>query len=229
MTTEIPILIPVKEYSERCNKKNYALLPYTAKYIHSQSMADSTTVITDSIELMELAESLGLNSYLEVRDSYQDELVSCWNFAKAKDVELFFLCPATQPFRRDNLLQQMKQLFEDEQMKRDFITTLSSIQDRQLFFVRETKTGYQFKYNSKNRKGNSCKTEYMIDGVLYLIKTSFLKKVITADDANESFWNGDFTCIKNEAPFMDIDTKEDLEQFRFLKQYFKNSFAHRIL
>ena len=58
MTTKIPVLIPVKEYSERCNKKNYALLPYTAKWLHAQDLADSAWVITDSTGLMELAESL---------------------------------------------------------------------------------------------------------------------------------------------------------------------------
>jgi hypothetical protein len=43
----------------------------------------------------------------------------------------------------------------------------------------------------------------MIDGALYLIKTAFLQNIINAADANETFWKGNFTCIKNEAPFLD--------------------------
>ena len=60
----------------------------------------------------------------------------------------------------------------------------------------------------------------MIDGVLYLIKTSFLKTVINSENANETFWNGRFTCVENEAPFMDIDTRDDMNKFQFLKKYF---------
>ena len=224
MTTKVPILIPVKGYSERCNRKNNALLPYTAKYIHANNMADVTTVITDSIELIELAESLGLNSFLEVREPLQDELISCWNFAEANGIGLFFLCPATQPFKSDNLLHQMKQLFEKEHREINFITTVSTVQDRRLFFMEKKRSSYHFKQESKNRKGNNCPVEYMIDGVLYLIKTSFLKTVINSADANETFWKGNFTCVKNEAPFLDIDTMDDMAQFEFLRQYFKNPF-----
>lgn len=228
MIIEIPILIPVKGYSERCHKKNYALLPYTAKYIHAQAMTNSTTIITDSVELMDLAKSLGLNSHMEVRDPNQDELTSCWNFAQTNNIDLFFLCPVTQPFRSPNLMDQMRQLFQN-QKRWDFITTVSAVQDRRIFFVRKVADEYRFKYISKNRKGSDCQTEYMIDGVLYLIRTSFLKGVINTIDANERFWKGEFTCIKNEAPFMDVDTKDDMVQFEFLKQYFKKSFAYPML
>jgi pseudaminic acid cytidylyltransferase len=60
----------------------------------------------------------------------------------------------------------------------------------------------------------------MIDGALYLIKTSFLKTVIKSKDQNETFWNGKFTCIENEVPFMDIDTEYDMQKFDFLREYF---------
>jgi pseudaminic acid cytidylyltransferase len=66
----------------------------------------------------------------------------------------------------------------------------------------------------------------MIDGVLYLIRTSFLKSIINAVNSNETFWQGKFTCIKNETPFMDIDTQDDIRQFDFLKQYFKKYCAY---
>lgn len=220
MTTEIPILIPVKEYSERCKKKNYALLPYTANWLHAQGMADNAFVIADSPGLMELAESLHLNAYLERREPGQDELTSCRNFAEQNNIELFYLCPATQPFRSSKLLQQMKDIFEQEEERLDFITTVSAVQDRSLFFVEKQESGFGFKHFSKTRKGSDCNSEYMIDGVLYLIRTSFLKQVINAENANEAFWKGNFTCIENEAPFMDIDTRGDMDKFQFLQTYF---------
>lgn len=223
MMSEIIILIPVKEHSQRCYKKNYTLLPYTANYLHEEALADRACVITDSVGLVELASSLELKTYLELRDPKQDELTSCYNYAVNNNIEEFFLCPATQPFKGDNLFQQMIELFGKENNKLDFITTVSEVQDRKLFFVNKTKTGYQFSHKMKNRKGSDCKTKYMIDGVLYLIKTSFLKAVMKAEDINEAFWKGKFNCIKNEAPFMDIDTMEDLRKFGYLKKYFFNS------
>ncbi len=34
------------------------------------------------------------------------------------------------------------------------------------------------------------------------------------------FFKRNFTCIKNESPFMDIGTQENMRQFEFLKTYF---------
>ena len=228
MTTKIPVLIPVKEYSERCNKKNYALLPYTAKWLHAQDLADSAWVITDSTGLMELAESLNLKAHLENREPGQDELTSCWNFAEQNNIALFYLCPTTQPFRSRHLLQQMNELFIKEMESWDFITTVSAVQERSLYFVERKGKGYGFRHFSKTRKGSDCSTEYMIDGVLYLIKTSFLKTVINSENANETFWNGRFTCVENEAPFMDIDTRDDMNKFQFLKNILANMNLFRL-
>lgn len=226
MTTDIPILIPIKGYSERCNRKNHALLPYTARYIHNLELSQSTTVITDSIELMKLAENLGLNVFLEIREPNQDELKSCWNFANANDIELFLLCPATQPFRSENLMKEMLQLIDKGIGGLDFITTISKVQNRSIFFLNKKNGEYSFKFVTRNRKGSNCNTELMIDGTLYLIKTEFLKKVIHSPDPNEYFWNGNFSCVENEAPFMDIDTRNDMQQFEFLRQYFKEEIPY---
>lgn len=228
MTTEIPILIPVKEYSERCNKENYALLPYTAKWLHAQDLADAACVITDSPGLMEMAGSLSLKSHLEIRKAGQDELTSCWNFARQNSIELFYLCPVTQPFRSSKLLQQMKDMFTREGEHWDFITTVSSVQDRGLYFIKKIKTEYLFRHESKTRKGCDCNTEYMIDGALYLIRTSFLETVMNAENTNEIFWKGKFTCVENEAPFMDIDTQDDMNKFRFLQNNFEESAPSRV-
>lgn len=51
---------------------------------------------------------------------------------------------------------------------------------------------------------------------MYLIKRSFLEDVVSSKDTNAAFWGGRFSCVKNQAPFLDIDTLEDLEKFRFI-------------
>jgi len=47
----------------------------------------------------------------------------------------------------------------------------------------------------------------MIDGAAYLIRKSFINRV----NNNEDFWNGNFKTVLNKAPFLDIDTLEDIE------------------
>jgi len=220
MTSKIPILIPIKEHSKRCQKKNYSLLPYTANYLLNLGLNEMACVITDSKGLRELAIELNLKSHLEVRNLQQDELTSCWNYAISKNFDAFFLCPVTQPFRSNNLIFRMLDLFEKEFDKWDFITTVSTVQDRSQYFIYTIGNNYCFVNESKNRKGNDCKNVSMIDGALYLIKTSFLKTVIKSKDQNETFWNGKFTCIENEVPFMDIDTEYDMQKFDFLREYF---------
>ena len=60
----------------------------------------------------------------------------------------------------------------------------------------------------------------MVDGAFYLIKTEFIQKVALSDNSNATFWNGRFQCVKNNTPFMDIDTVEDMKKFEYLKFYF---------
>ena len=62
----------------------------------------------------------------------------------------------------------------------------------------------------------------MIDGAIYLIKTSFIKNVVKSGSTNSTFWNGRFRCIKNNAPFMDVDTTNDMENIKLLKFYLHN-------
>lgn len=220
MIADIPILIPIKEYSERCLRKNYDLLPFTARFIYRAGLEKNTVVITDSNELMQLASSLGLNAHLETRHPYQDELISCRNYVEQKNIECFFLCPVTQPFRHKNLFN----LFETEvnlcKEPWDFMTTITKVQDRSIFYLEQKNNHFSFEKKGKNRKGSLCMQKLMIDGSLYLIKSDFLKGVLNAIDLNEAFWKGKFICVLNEAPFIDIDTKEDMEKFRFLENYF---------
>lgn len=223
MKSKIPILIPIKEHSKRCHKKNYSLLPYTANYLLNLGLNEMACVITDSEVLKEQALKLKLTSHLEIRTSHQDELTSCLNYALCKNLNAFFLCPVTQPFRSNNLICRMLEIFEEESQEWDFLTTVSTVQDRRQYFTYNIGNNYFFIDESQNRKGSNCRTVNMIDGALYLIKTSFLKTVIKAKDPNQFFWNGKFTCIENEVPFMDIDTECDLQKFEFLREYFTST------
>lgn len=229
MRNNLPILIPVKGHSERCHRKNYRLLPYTASYLYGLGLQDRACVITDAEDLQRLAFSLGLKVHLETRHPRQDELTSCWNYAVAQHLGAFFLCPVTQPFRGHLLIPRMQALYEGAGGDWDFLTTISAMPDRRQFFVRRTAGEYQFVHESKNRKGCDCPGVYMIDGALYLIKTSFLQQVMVAKDANEAFWRGRFTCVENEAPFMDIDTVEDMQRFEFLMKYFNKRLSRALM
>ncbi len=73
-----------------------------------------------------------------------------------------------------------------------------------------------FLLSGLTRKGQDCEQHYMIDGSLYLIKTSFLERVIQSENTNETFWNGKFQVIINDAPFIDIDTFQDMERFKYI-------------
>lgn len=216
-----PILIPVKGDSVRCAGKNDKLLPYTATYLHKEGRASSVYVITDSPHLMELAATLNLKAHLEVRQPGQDELTSCKNYAAQNNIDAFFLCPTTQPFRSSGLLDQMENVFMVKKVAYDFITTAITIPDRRQYYVERSEERVRFKYFSKERKGSNCRLETMIDGAMYLIKTEFLSKVVAEPNCNEAFWKGIFTCIENKAPFMDIDTLSDMQKFYFLSAYFK--------
>jgi pseudaminic acid cytidylyltransferase len=220
MIAKIPILIPVKQQSVRCPGKNYDLLPFTARFIYNAGLEEYAIVITDSRELSQFASKLGLKTYLEVRHQTQDELTSCKNYIEQNTIEYFFLCPVTQPLRDTGLFELFMTKFKHRDKAWDFMTTITKIQDRSIFHLKQQDNRFVFEEESRNRKGNLCNQKYMIDGALYLIKSDFLKTVLGSPDPNHSFWNGDFLCIENEAPFLDIDTKEDMSRFKFFEKYF---------
>jgi pseudaminic acid cytidylyltransferase len=218
----IPILIPVKEVSVRCPEKNRKLLPYTARYLQEQGLIANSYVISDSQPLLEFSSSLGFKTFFEVRKETQDELQSCSNFATAKKEELFFLCPVTQPFRSPDLFELCFNKFTEYNTRLDFVTSVSLITNREKFYLEFINNQPQFVINSANRKGAVCSTQYMIDGCLYLVRASFMNKVITSGNPNAFFWNGKFQCVQNGAPFIDIDTILDMERFEFLRRFFSD-------
>jgi len=67
---DIPIIIPVKFVCIRCPYKNYFLLPFTLNYLKSEDRKN-VWVVSDSEELLKIAEDYGVGSFLEIRsDSY---------------------------------------------------------------------------------------------------------------------------------------------------------------
>lgn len=217
-----PILIPMKGISRRCPEKNRKLLPFTVHFLTAQNCMNNAIVISDSPDLLESAEKFGLKTCLEVRKEGQDELISCYNFIKDYDCKSFILLPVTQPFREKNLIHKCHTLYEETINEIDFITSFTEIPNRERFYLNFQDDVPSFKNSYTHRIGEACSSIPMIDGAIYMIKTAFIKKVATSQNTNSTFWQGRFRCIKNEAPFMDIDTIQDMNGIELLHQYYLN-------
>lgn len=218
MKNNYPILIPIKGKSVRCPNKNKILLPYTFLYLKKINRLKDAVVITDSLDLENYAKLFGIRTFFEVRTDEQDELLSCHNFITEIHLEedYIFLMPVTHPFRSLKLCS----LFEEKKRKYpniDFIVSLNVFTDRSNFFVDFKNEGFPYFLYQKNRRGQDCKQFHMVDGALYLIKKSFLESTIQQQNTNDYFWKGNFQCVVNEAPFIDIDTIEDMKNFDFMR------------
>lgn len=216
----IPILIPVKGISRRCPGKNRELLPFTADYLLRQNLIKDAIIISDDKELGDFASTLGFKINVEIRKEGQDELSSCFNFIKNSDYEGFILLPVTQPFRETGLIRKCCSLYAEVKDELDFVTSFVEIPDRERFYLEFAGSVPAFRHKDMKRKGVLCETIPMIDGAIYLIKSAFIREVAMSEDPNRAFWTGRFRCIKNNVPFMDIDTSDDMAKFQFLKEYF---------
>lgn len=218
MSNQYPILIPIKGQSNRCPNKNKEMLPFTINYLKTIQRLNNAVVITDCKELERYAISLGVETHLEVRERNQDELLSCYNFIKNRKIELdyFFLMPVTHPLRDINLVSLFETKNKDTNI--DFLVSVCSFTDRKNFYVKiQNGKPTTFLYENLTHKGQNCEQYYMIDGSLYLIKASFLNKVIQSEDTNKTFWKGSFQVIVNNSPFLDIDTLQDMAKFEYIK------------
>lgn len=221
MNNQYPILIPIKRQSIRCPNKNRELLPFTINYLKTIQKLNSAKVITDCEDLEKYAISLGAEAYLEVREDNQDELLSCYNFLKNRKIksDYFFLMPVTHPLRDLNLFSTFET--KDKDTNIDFFVSVCSFTDRKNFFVKiQNDKPTEFLYENLTRKGQDCKQYSMIDGSLYLIKNSFLNNIIQSRDTNKAFWKGKFEGIINNCPFMDIDTLQDMEKFKYIVNFY---------
>lgn len=202
----IPILIPAKGKSVRCPGKNITLLPYMSTYLRNEGLQG--VVLSNDEKIRSLAELYGLKSWVEHRTEKDDDLSACRKYMATSPEELFFMLPLPQPFKHKGLLQEMLDMIDDDT---DFVVTSHLVSDRSLFYVENNK----FIIPSKERKGCMCPEREMIDGTAYLIRKSFIEKVA----CNEDFWGGRLKTVVNKAPFIDIDTEDDMAKFKFLMEY----------
>lgn len=206
------IFITVKGKSKRCPNKNKILLPFVLEQISSISNIE-IIIITDSLELKEIAENFKVTVYLEDRSEQGSEFESIYNYITNYNlfskIPEFTLLPVTQPFRSDNLI---KNTITCNLEGYDFATSYSNVPNRKIFLINND---FSYKYNSYERKGSLCSQEKMIDGYIYKIKTSFLKDVVNSDNSNNYFWNHSrIKFIENNSRFfLDIDEPEDLDLF----------------
>lgn len=221
-TNNIPILIPIKGMSRRCPNKNRNLLPFTIKLLKHIQCLKNCVVISDCVDLLLFAEKYNIKTHLEIRDANQDELMSCHNYIKESDSQAFILLPVTQPFRNKDLIKNCYLSYLESIDQVDFITSFTETANRERFHL-EMKTGiHTFKYKNKNKMGELCSPIKMIDGAVYLIKSSFIEKIATFGNTNKAFWKGRFKCVENQSPFMDVDTVYDMENIELLRFYLLN-------
>ncbi|MBL1408200.1 glycosyltransferase family protein [Sphingobacterium faecale] len=217
----IPVLIPIKEISERCPQKNEYLLKYTLEYLEKTNRLNATWVISDSEKLLSLAQKRGAKVFKETVVIGQNEKHACWKFLQNSFFERIFICPVTQPFRDFSLLKKTEDLYDREKVNIDFVTSVTLVPDREQFYVNIDKSECSFKLTKENRLGATCMNTYMIDGALYLINSNFLEECVNSEHCTNHFWNGRFAGAINNAPFIDIDTEDDLNKFKYLEKYFE--------
>lgn len=218
---DIPILIPVKGVSKRCPNKNSKLLPYAVKFLMEQNCMKNAVVISDDSQLISLAQKYGLSTFFEMREDDQDELTSCCKYLQNTKHEAFILLPVTQPFKSKELIQDCILMYEKVKDEIDFITSYTEVTNRECFYINTNGKTPSFLNKQMVRKGESCVTTQMIDGAIYMIKTRFIQQINSADNTNKAFWSGKFKCINNQAPFMDIDSLDDMNKFLFLENFFR--------
>lgn len=198
------ILIPAKTESTRCPYKNFILLPYVSKWLKNEGRHEDAVVIYDSQEMRILAEELGFTTFKEVNPCSGDH-AAVRDCAVELGLESFVWLPLTQPLRSHNLINEIEQASCDKNL----VVSAQWVSDRTLFDI---DISGKFVIQSRERKGCMCQEKLMVDGAAYACKTSWLIRVTD----NESFWSEPFGYVINHAPFLDIDTEEDLLKFREL-------------
>lgn len=236
-----PIFIPMKGKSKRFAHKNLMLLPILTKIFktyYNKDIIDKCIIITESKELIALANGLGYkNIYKENKGENKSEFhainhcIDDYNNNKIEfetefDMTYFFLAPVTQPLKSEAFYVFIKGMFDrdelNDRMKHlSFITTVMSQPDRSIFEYNMEK--HKFEKESKCRKGEMCENKFYIDGCWYFVKTESISNMIWSQnnietckdiDINEMFWSSKFEVERNDNNmFCDIDTYMDFNKF----------------
>lgn len=202
----IPILLVIKSFSKRCPYKNETLLPYTLEYLKRLNRLCDTTIITDGNCYRYLSQQYRVNYYIQDNQQDGDEFTAINSFLQSnKDVKEFIWLPVTQPCRDDLLIDKVLQKTSD-----GLVMSYTEMADRSIFKLNDDET---FDIKNTERKGSMCKTFKMADGAIYYMTTERFYEIFNSENRNYNFWNGNIQFVKNEAPMVDIDTKQELLQF----------------
>lgn len=203
------IFITVKGTSVRCPDKNKILLPFTLKKI-----TDNVIVITDSLEIVEICKEFNVKYFIEDKQTQKCELKSIYDFIvntnQIDSIEEFVHLQVTHPLCN---IETIMEVINYKMENYDMITTFTYVPNRKIFLLNDDDT---YMYDSYERKGSLCKPTKMIDGSVYKIKTTFLKKVIDSDNVNHTFWNkSKKKFIQNKTNiFLDVDESYELDLFQ---------------
>ena len=194
----------------RLPNKNKMLLKFTLEYL-KQYGNKNIILLTDDEEIIDEYK----NDYKIIVDENKqhDVLYSINDCAKQLGSKYVFYTCVTNPFRQDGILYEMMDKVEEY----DMITTKVIVPNRKIFLIDDND---KFIYKSKKgRKGKYVKHNFMIDGAVYLVKREFLEKICKTKMPNKLFWESNFKTVLNNVPFVDIDTKEDMNNFNFYKNF----------
>lgn len=205
----IDILIPFKKISVRCPNKNFELFPYVINSLAEYK--NNIVVLSEDQECIEFAKNFNIKTW-KYDSKYSSDMNICYQYAQEHHLEHFFMFPLTQPFKDLQFINIAQNLTEYDMVCSSVMTA-----DRRLFY----RNNDNFVIPDSERKGCLCKEYEMIDGSMYFVKTSFLQSCIVNNEIdNYLFWNSSkLKSVICNHPFFDIDTKADMEQFKFIINY----------
>lgn len=157
------------------------------------------------------------------------------------DTSWMFLAPVTQPIKHFVFFEEIYKTSAYYRDNKDDIefNVIASAQDRtnrKLFDINIDVDDEQNDFNNwvknmyfltdssgniKTRRGVDCTTDVNIDGTWYFFNADLLETLQDKNDKEQNmlFWSSGMKCIVDNAqPFIDIDTEDDLNKLKYLKE-----------
>lgn len=211
-----PIIIPVKFKSNRLANKNAMLLPDLLSLYEKNDLLKYVIVTSKDEEVRSLIGNK-VKFHKESSD-VKNDTIAVLDCAEAYNLNYVYLTPCTQPFKDLEFFSKSEAI----KNKYDFICSASMITDRSIFNIDLKDTDAVFKKYSYNKKGSMLKKYLNIDGSMYLINVSFLRKCATntEDEINHLFWSGNIGAIQCKHGTIDIDEQCDLDIYTHIKNQF---------
>lgn len=206
MEKKYPILIPAKNISTRLPNKNKKLLPYTTRWLGEDR--NRAILLSDSLDLLEFGIDLGISGQLITNQLGEIPTMLDWIEKEEYLGDWIIHLPLPQPLRYSNLLLDLDNFKNPENF--DFITSYTWLPKRPIFEIDEDG---KFITESSERMGKLCSKSRVLDGAIYLIKTSWIKECCKFDNWNSKFWSGKIGLVENNVPILDIDWESDLDMF----------------